>query len=698
MLSAQHLAQLQASAISDAIAQERGYTSLDDVDELSQLKALGFSRTQQKLIPGLLIPLWSVQGGRHQTLHYRPDTPRLSTNGHTHKYEYPPARPMVLDCHPAGKPHIGDVHVPLWITEGEKKADSLLSHGARCVICLLGVDAWRTGDVPHHDWEYVALRGREVRIVYDSDLLTKRQVMRALTRLCAFLAHRGAVVFVVHLPCLDGAKVGVDDFLAGHSLSELDSLCRPWVEEARRTQAPPSTFAPTDTPLGDVYNAEAMARLHGHELRYCEPLGGWHSWKGTHWQQCLLGEPYALARQTLRELGREAVAAENGALLTHIGKCFTHSRLTNMLLQAATMLPLVSASGAFDTDPWLLNCTNGTLNLKTGELQAHRQDDYITRCLAVAYDPDAPAPRWKKFLQEITGWSEHSLSKQSVELMGFLQVAVGYSLVGTPTEDCLFLLHGEGRNGKSVFLDTISRMLGPYARVARMETFLHSEVDTVRNDLADLRGVRFVCASETDENKRFAEGLIKQITGGEKIKARFLYKEYFEFLPQFSLFLSFNHEPKIYGTDTAIWERIHKIPLTVYIEPEDRDKGLREILALEVSGILSWAVRGCMEWQKYGLSVPQCVSEATKTYRKDSDVIAQYCAEMLGESGDENSPRVFCVEVWERYREWTKRTGEFMAGRNKFRKRLRELYRTQGVDFDEYLTQHTWKGHINSDH
>jgi putative DNA primase/helicase len=321
------------------------------------------------------------------------------------------------------------------------------------------------------------------------------------------------------------------------------------------------------------------------------------------------------ARDTLKTLVAKALDAEDRPLVQHLTRSHTHGRLTAMCKQAQSMdtIPLLPA--ACDTDPWLLNCRNGTLDLRSGSLRPHCRADLLTRCLTVAYVPEARCPTWERFLWRVlggiippagtdTGGIPHAPATEAdaraSRLVRFLQRAVGYTLTGVTSEDCLFLLYGRGRNGKSRFLEALHALLGPYAKTASMRTFLVQNHDTVRNDLADLYGVRYGSTSEVQEGQRFSEGLVKQLTGGDRIKARFLFQEYFEFVPQFKLFLACNHKPIVRGTDLAIWERIKLVPFTVTIPPEERDTDLGTKLRAELEGIFAWAVRGCLAWQQAG--------------------------------------------------------------------------------------------------
>jgi putative DNA primase/helicase len=216
------------------------------------------------------------------------------------------------------------------------------------------------------------------------------------------------------------------------------------------------------------------------------------------------------------------------------------------------------------------------------------------------------------------------LLAEDAELVRFVQKAVGYSLTGSTEEQCLFMLYGTGANGKSTLLQTVSGLLGDYARQTRTETLLVQRGDGVRNDLARLQGARFVSAVEVEGGRRLAEALVKQLTGGDRIAARFLYGEHFEFRPAFKLWLAVNHRPSVQGTDHAIWRRIRLLPFTVTIPEAEQDKRLMEKLQAELPGILRWAVEGCLVWQQEGLKPPKAVQQAIGEYRAEMDVLAAF--------------------------------------------------------------------------
>ena len=411
--------------------------------------------------------------------------------------------------------------------------------------------------------------------------------------------------------------------------------------------------APVDTaedvyPYGDAYNALQLVRTHGHEMRYCAPWKSWLTWTGTHWQRDSTGLVLRWQRQTVKALGAQLPGLDDDAtkkLLAHIKSSLQTARLKAAVEQAWTWEDMTMDAAGLDTDPWLLNCANGTLDLHTGTLRAHRQADMLTKCLTIPYEPDATCSTWEAFLWRIMGGSQGNdtpemrvgeleqrgrADGQARDLISFLQRAIGYTLTGSTQEQCLFILHGITKTGKSTLLATLRALLGPYGQQADMESFMHKDRQEVRNDLADLAGSRFVCALEGQEGKRLAENLIKQLTGGaDLIKARFLFQEHFTFKPQFKIFLGTNHKPVIRDTDSAIWERIRLVPFAVQIPKAERDKALEERLQAELPGILAWAVRGCLAWQQLNdLQEPQAVSEATAGYRSEMDDVGRFLEEV----------------------------------------------------------------------
>lgn len=413
----------------------------------------------------------------------------------------------------------------------------------------------------------------------------------------------------------------------------------------------------------DVGNAERFEAFAGERFRYVHPWGAWIWYDGTRWQRDTDGEAVRSARDTLRATAAEAGTLpdedERESLNKHALDSESASRLTAMLTLAQSLLPV--ATEALDADNDLLNCANGTVDLRTGALRPHDRADRITRKSPVAYDPAAACPLWDAFLDRVLGGS--------AELVGFLQRAVGYSLTGHTSEQVLLLLYGIGANGKSTFLETLRALLGDYATQADFTTFLKREGEGVRNDLARLVGARFVSAVEAEAGKPLAEALVKQLTGGDTITARFLFREFFDFRPAFKLWLAANHKPQISGGDHGIWRRIRLVPFTVTIPEGERDPQLTAKLQRELPGILAWAVRGAVAWRAGGLGAPPEVQAATASYRDEMDALGPFLEEAVVPAAH---ARVTARDLYEAYEAWCASNGERPRSQKSFAMGLRE--------------------------
>jgi putative DNA primase/helicase len=280
----------------------------------------------------------------------------------------------------------------------------------------------------------------------------------------------------------------------------------------------------------------------------------------------------------------------------------------------------------------------------------------------VGYDPKADCPLWKQFVREIMGCN--------AELIGFLQAAAGWALTGDISEQAMFILFGTGANGKSTFLNTIMRLLGDYAIATPTETFMRKNGDQNTNDIARLRGTRFVTTTEAEQGRRLSEPIIKQITGNDRMTARFLYGEFFNFVPTFKVFMATNHKPVIKGTDHGIWRRIKLIPFTTRIEEERQDKRLEEKLAGEGPGILNWLIEGAIRWRREGLCTPNAIANATDEYRGEMDAIGSFIRERCA-LGGEGSIRA--RELFKCYQDWCGESNEHAVSERFLGLRLKEL-------------------------
>jgi putative DNA primase/helicase len=353
-----------------------------------------------------------------------------------------------------------------------------------------------------------------------------------------------------------------------------------------------------------------FSHRHADELRYCAQWGKWLHWDGCRW--CL--EPTLKAFDYARAVAHDyAKALDDGKL----GSAKTVNAITQL---ARADRRHAAITDQWDTNIWLLNTPTGAIELPAGRLRSHDREDYVTKIAAAA--AGGSCPLWLQFLDRIMGGDG--------ELVGYLQRVAGYALTGSTREHALFFCYGKGANGKGVFINTMKAVLGDYAAVAPMETFLASNTDRHPTDLAGLRGARLVCAQEVQEKRRWDAVKIKALTGGDPISARFMRQDFFTYVPEFKLLLAGNHKPGLAGVDEAWRRRFNLIPFSVTIPKADRDLDLFDKLKAEWPGILQWAVEGCRLWAERGLDPPAAVVEATEAYFAEQDSVGRWIEEECG--------------------------------------------------------------------
>jgi len=401
--------------------------------------------------------------------------------------------------------------------------------------------------------------------------------------------------------------------------------------------------------LDDTGNSERFTAQHGDSVRFNHSTGHWLLWTGTHWRRDEDGAIQRRAKATARAIYDEAAAAAKAgnddgaaALSKWARTSAAESRRNAMLSLAQSELPIPVTHDRLNRHDLLVNVQNGTLDLATGQLRAHSGDDLLTYVLPVDYDPAAVYPTWGAFIDRITGGDGN--------LADFLARAVGYTLSGLTGEQCLFFLYGRGANGKSTFIETVMALTGDLGCKARAQILMAEERERIPNEIAALAGRRLVVASELADGGRLNEGLVKDMTGGDTMSARFLHREPFQFKPTFKLWMYGNHKPVITGTDDGIWRRVRLIPFTVQIPEDERDPALPAKLRQELPGILAWAVRGWQDFQRRGgLDAPAAVTQATAEYRSESDILGIFLDERCVVAA---SATARAGELYQTFTEW----------------------------------------------
>ena len=303
-----------------------------------------------------------------------------------------------------------------------------------------------------------------------------------------------------------------------------------------------------------------------------------------------------------------------------------------------------------DNQPMLLAVQNGIIDLRTGQLRPAEREDLITKQCPVVFDETAECPTWEEFICDITLGDE--------ELVQYLQMMAGYFLTGSNREQCIFILHGHGSNGKSTFVNVLQDLLGAYANQTPTEVLMMRKRSGADPEVARLKGTRLAVVAETDAGQQFSEVMLKQLTGGDKVVARHLYAEYIEFTPQHKIVMTANHLPMIRGTDHAIWRRIRVVPFDQVFTKQNLDAKLPEKLNAELSGILNWCLEGCKKWQMYDLGKSRCraVAQITRGYQEDNDPVAVWLQARCVR--DESTMAVLHNdELHASYTEWAKASG-----------------------------------------
>lgn len=622
-LSLRHVELLERSAISPKVARARGYRTIVTKVEL---RDFGFGKKQRR-VPALLVPIYGVRG-EIVLYQLRPDDPR-QLDGRSIKYETPRGSHMVLDVPPMSRAKLNDPNEPLFFTEGSKKADAAVSKGL-CCVALLGVWCWRGtnelgGKVALPDWESIALNGRDVVIVFDSDVTTKPSVQDALLRLKAFLASRGAHVRVIALPGgPNGEKVGLDDFLYAHTADELlalpDHQLQGFFDEKGH-------FVPAR--LGAYLIDESTIRV-GHDRRLWRYFNGVYRPDGDDWAKCRTRE---LVGDRFRRNHLEEVAAWLRAQLPSIGHNPPHK---------------------------YLNCVSGLLDWKSGTLVPHSPEILSTNQIPVAWNPAATAPVFDRFLREV-------LPKDAIDLV---EEVIGYALYpGNPFRKAVMLL-GAGGNGKSVLLRLITALVG----AENVSAVPLQALGEDRFAAADVFGKLANVCGDLDARAIQRTDLFKQITGGDSIRAQFKFRDGFSFVSYALALFSANEPPRSADQTNAWFDRWVIVPMEMRFEgTEKEDTALSDKLAAELEGVLVRAVAGLQRLMIRGhFAFPPSVVRARERYREMLDTVRGFVVEECRLEADAWVDR---AHLYMRYKHWCREGGRLFLASSTFNMHLVQAYR-----------------------
>lgn len=411
---------------------------------------------------------------------------------------------------------------------------------------------------------------------------------------------------------------------------------------------------PVDGVYNDHRNALEFLHLHHEDVRYCWCRKQWVEWTGARWELDPGAGMQERAKYFSEEILQQCAVCGNpdeGKELKNRGRALGNRSGIVAMLDLASSDPRVSLRGmeVWDADPFLLGVENGVVDLHTCEFRQPQRELMMTKQAPVSYDPAATCPKWEAFVEQIL---------PDPQVRHFMQVSAGYWLTGDTGAQCFWFLYGSGSNGKTTFLETLYQLCGGYAQRAGGMLADKPVDNNTLGELAGLPGTRLLVGSEVTDGMRLNESLVKDLTGGESIKARFLYKPFFVFRPHCKLVMFGNHRPTISGTDGGMWRRVRLVPFTTVVPAEQRNENLPKELLTELPGILNWCLRGLAEWHANGrkLPMPEAVKNATEGYREDSDVLGEFLGETTEKVLDMNQ-RILLTDLFQKYKTWCEDSG-----------------------------------------
>ncbi len=571
----------------------------------------------------------------------------------------------------------------VFVVEGEKDADNLWAVGIPATCNPGGAEKWK------HLADDSALHGRRVAIIPDKDKPNpkrngKIEGMEHAQDVAHRLHGKATVVKIIGLP--DGEIEGHPIKDASDWLDSRDSLlpedlaaalmkmaedAPDWTPPAMAETEPAGTVSESNSAeaglCSDIGNAARFKTAANGRFLYCGQSGKWLHYDGRRWADDNALRVVRLAKTVALDIYKEARAAAAADEDTKAQRLTKWALTSQKRERLAAMVDLarcelsVSAT-ELDAGPMLLNVLNGTIDLQTGQIAPHRPEDRITKLAPVEFDTGAACPIWTAFLKRIMDGKE--------SLTGYLQRLAGVCLTADVREQELYLFYGVGANGKSVELDTMTGLLGDYAGEAAPDLLIERRNPEHPTEIADLCGRRLVVSCELPEGGRLRVSLLKRLTGNARLKGRYMRQDFFEFDRTHKLIVATNNKPVVRESTHAIWRRLRLIPFAVVIPPEEQDKTLLAKLKKEWSGILNWAIAGCLVWQRDGMQTPEEVLLATQAYQDEQDPIADFLDERCV---FDKGAYVSRAELYASYQDWTAKAHErYPLDRNALYERVRK--------------------------
>lgn len=548
---------------------------------------------------------------------------------------------------------------PIYYVEGEKDVHTLTALGLLATTAG-GATAWQKEFATYFE-------GLDVVILQDNDVAGEKLSKQMVQDLAPY-AQQIRIVVPSKAPHGD-----VTDYLKeGHTKHELLEMIQQASEE-KAMKEPLKHYR-----LDDTDNAHTMAELYRHKLCYAYDVNKWYIYNNVKWEEDRVDGVRLLANQMIDRMEQDFFMLLNAIeddkekqkteklYRTHLKSCRSNRGKTSILNETKHLLPIVSTQ--FNEKRELLNTPNGTYEVQTQAFHPHTSQDYLSQVTNVNLVTGAKAPTWEKFIDEIFLGDK--------ELIHYVQKAIGYSLTGFTKEQCMFIGYGDGANGKGVFKDVLSYILNDYVKCPQAETISQIRQGSEASpDIINLMDARLVVCVESNKGVRFNEGLIKQLTGEDKVTARRLYCEPISFLPQFKMWLFTNHLPEVVGTDKGIWRRLKIIPFKLDLPEEKKDRQLKDKLMKEVEGILWWCIEGLNMYLAEGLKEPDSVIQLVEEFKEESDILGHFLQECtIAKTGS----KVQAKDLYTRYVEWCRASNEVPDNKTRFgldmKKRLQKVH------------------------